>query len=180
VSDASDLRVSDQDRERAVEEIQQHFAAGRLSQDDLDERVQAAYSAQTRAELTRLGQDLPRLPVSPEQRKADLAARRGELRRRLVQESGGGVIVFVTCTAIWAASGASGSFWPIWVALVCLIPLLRTGWLLYGPDPDYERAEQQLASYRRWNERHDPRGRSDARRARHEEQRNRRGGRRRY
>ena len=34
--------------------------------------------------------------------------------------------MFLLCTAIWAASGAEGSFWPIWVALFALIPLLGT------------------------------------------------------
>ena len=130
--------------------------------------------------MSEIREDLPRLPVSPQQRKAELAERRGELQRRLLQESGGGAIVFLGCTAIWALAGASGFFWPIWVALVCLLPVLRTGWLLYGPEPDFERAEQQLASYRRWNERHDPllrRGR-DAQSERRDAQRERRDARR--
>ena len=39
------LRVSDEERERAAQEIREHFAAGRLSEEELDERVQAAYQA---------------------------------------------------------------------------------------------------------------------------------------
>lgn len=173
MSGTADLRVSDQEREQAVQEIQQHFEAGRLTQDELDDRVQAAYRAQTQGELARIRTDLPRLPASPAQVKAALAERRGELMRRLAQESGGGVIVFVTCTLIWFAGGASGSFWPIWIALVCLLPLLRTAWMLYGPAPDLERAEQQLARHREWNQRHERLTRRDARRER-------RGSRRRY
>jgi len=102
--------------------------------------------------------------VSPAQLQADLDERRGELRRRLAQESGGGVILFALCTGIWVASGASSWFWPIWVALVCLLPVLRTGWLLYGPAPDSERVEQDLARYRQWNDRHQTLLRKDARR----------------
>jgi hypothetical protein len=177
MSDAADLRASDEERERAVQEIQQHFAAGRLSQEELDERVQAAYGAQTQDELNALRRDLPRLPATPAQQKAALAERRGELRKRMVQESGGGIILFVTCTLIWFAGGATGSFWPIWVALVCVIPLLRTGWMLYGPAPDFDRVEQDLARSRQWNQRHEEplnrarQQRRDARRRRREDRR---------
>ena len=45
---------------------------------------------------------------------------------------------------IWAASGASGSFWPIWVAIFPVIALVRNGWMLYGPDPQLDRVEQEL------------------------------------
>ena len=75
----------------------------------------------------------------------ELAERRSRLQRQLIQQTGGGLGVFVLCTAIWAASGAEGSFWPIWVALVALIPLLRNGWRLYGPAPDLDRVEADLA-----------------------------------
>ena len=101
--------------------------------------------------------DLPRLAVPPAQRKAQLAERRRELRAQLRQEAEGGVVLLVACTAIWAISGASGMFWPSWVALAVLLPLLRSGWRLYGPAPDVERVEQDLASFRRRHERHDAR-----------------------
>jgi hypothetical protein len=142
--DSPEIRVSDQERERAVHEIRDHFAAGRLSEEELDERVQAAYQARTNQELQNIRADLPQLPASPAQVKAELAERRGYLQRRLLQEAGGGVIVFVVCSVIWLAAGASGQFWPIWVALVALIPLLRNGWRLYGPAPDLESVEREL------------------------------------
>jgi hypothetical protein len=110
--------------------------------------------------------DLPRLPVSPAQRKAELSERRGELRAQLLQEAGGAVTLFAVCTGLWFASGAHGMFWPIWVALVCLLPLIRTGWRLYGPAPDLERVEQDLESFRRRRQRHD--ARRDQRAARRE------------
>ena len=95
--------------------------------------------------------------VSPAQRKADLAERRGELRGQLLQESGGGVIVFVVCALLWVSGGASGFFWPLFVGLVCLLPMIRTGWRLYGPAPELERVEQDLASMRQRRDRHDAR-----------------------
>ncbi len=130
-----DLRVSDEQRDRAAQEIREHFAAGRLTDDELSDRVQAAYSARTEQELRTL---LPTCPSSPRRRrkqKAELAARRSMLQRRMLQEAGGGLGLFVICTAIWARGRSTrhGQFWPIWVLLVALIPLLRNGWRLYGP-----------------------------------------------
>jgi Domain of unknown function (DUF1707) len=146
------LRASDEQRERAAQEIREHFAAGRLDEDELDQRVQTAYSARTQGELKALLSDLPKLPASPAQQKAELAARRSHLQRRLLQETGGGAALFVVCLVIWLSNGASGQFWPIWVALITLIPLLRNGWRLYGPSPELDRVERELDSRRRRDE----------------------------
>jgi Domain of unknown function (DUF1707) len=146
------LRASDEQRERAAQDIREHFAAGRLSEDELSDRVQAAYSARTERDLQRLLADLPKLPASPAQQKAELVQRRRQLQRRMVQEAGGGLGLFALCTVIWATSGASGQFWPIWVLVVCLIPLLRNGWRLYGPAPELDRVERELDTRRRRDE----------------------------
>ncbi|HEY2652754.1 MAG TPA: DUF1707 domain-containing protein [Solirubrobacteraceae bacterium] len=138
------LRASDEQRERAGQELREHFAAGRLTQEELDERVQQVYDARTEQQLGDALSDLPPLPVSPQQQKAELAARRRQLQRRLIQETGGGVALFFVCVAIWVSDGASGQFWPIWVALITLIPLLRNGWRLYGPAPELDRVEREL------------------------------------
>jgi Domain of unknown function (DUF1707) len=162
------LRASDEQRERAAEEIREHFAAGRLDEDELDQRVQAAYSAKTQQELLNLLGDLPKLPASPAQQKAELAQRRRHLQRRLLQETGGGAALFVICVAIWLSNGASGQFWPIWVALLTLIPLVRNGWRLYGPAPELDRVERELDSRRRRDElRNELRGQGRDRAARH-------------
>jgi hypothetical protein len=140
-----DERASDQDREDAAEQIRDHYAAGRLTDDDLDKRTQAVYAAQTTAELQRLLADLPVLPeVRARQERAALVERRAHLQRRLIQQTGGSVIAFLVCTGIWLASGANGQFWPIWVALVAVIGLLKSGWDLYGPAPDFDAVEQRL------------------------------------
>jgi Domain of unknown function (DUF1707) len=152
VAGPDDLRVSDEQRERAASEIREHYAAGRLNDDELSERVQAAYSARTEQELRAVLADLPRLPATPAQQKAEIAQRRRDLQRRMLQEAGGGVGAFAVCTGIWVVSGASGTFWPIIVLLVVVIPLLRNGWRLYGPDPDFEQVERDLDARRHKNE----------------------------
>jgi DUF1707 SHOCT-like domain len=145
MADPGELRVSDQDRERVASELRDHFAAGRISDDELSERLEAAYQARTARELEALRVDLPAAPASRAEERAQLARRRGDLRRRLVQQSGGAVIVFLICTVVWVAGGAGGQFWPIWVALLAAIPLLRNGWRLYGPAPDLDSVERELA-----------------------------------
>jgi hypothetical protein len=168
MADRPDLRVSDEQRDRAAQEIREHFAAGRLTDDELSDRIQAAYSARTEGELGALMADLPKLPATRAQQKAEIAQRRHELQRRLLQEAGGGAALFVLCTVIWLTSGANGQFWPIWVALVVLIPLLRNGWRLYGPAPEFDRVERDLEARRRKDEvRNEIRGDARDRAARH-------------
>jgi len=161
----SELRVSDQERERVAKEIREHFAAGRLTDDELDQRVAAVYAARTQSELADLRSDLPRLPATRAEQRAELAERRAHLQRRLLQQSGGALGLFVLCTVIWLASGAQGQFWPAWVAVVAAMPLLRNGWRMYGPAPELDRVEQELARRERGE------GRRDARRERHRRRR---------
>jgi uncharacterized protein DUF1707 len=147
------LRVSDQQREQAADALRDHYAAGRLSEAELNERLDAALEAKTEPELNALLSDLPKLPGSPQQRKAELIERRNQLQRRVIQEAGGGAVAFVVCAVVWAASGAHGQFWPIWVLLVVLIPVVRSGWRLYGPSPELDRVERELEERRRRSER---------------------------
>jgi hypothetical protein len=53
------MRASDQDREEVAALLGDAFAAGRLTQDELDERCAAAYAARTWGELDDLTADLP-------------------------------------------------------------------------------------------------------------------------
>ena len=54
-------RLSDRDRDQLVELLAQHSAEGRLSTDELERRVAAAYRAESRDEATALIADLPSL-----------------------------------------------------------------------------------------------------------------------
>jgi hypothetical protein len=148
MAERSDVRVSDQDRERAAAEIREHFAAGRLTDEELSDRLSAVYRARTQEELAALRADLPKLPPSPAQQRAELAQRRATLQRHLLQQAGGSVGLFLLCTVIWLTSGAHGQFWPMWVALVAVIALVRNTWRLYGPAPELERVEAELARRR--------------------------------
>ena len=144
MTEPSGVRVSDQDRERAADEIRQHFAAGRLTDDELNDRLSAVYRARTDEELRSLSADLPKLPASPAEQRAELAARRATLHRHFLQQAGGSVGFFALCTIIWLSSGANGQFWPMWVALAAVIALARNAWRLYGPAPELDKVEAEL------------------------------------
>lgn len=157
MSDAGKLRVSDQEREGVIEELREHTVAGRLSAEELDQRLDAVYGAKTRADLDALRSDLP---VSSAAAKRALSARRSHLRRRLAQEAGGSLTASLICVAIWIAAGAGGSFWPIWVIIFTLLPVVRDGWALLGPGSNLESLEASLQA------RHERRLAREARRAR--------------
>lgn len=53
------IRASDQDREAVVQRLQAAFAEGRLDDDEFDQRMRAALTARTSANLTPLLDDLP-------------------------------------------------------------------------------------------------------------------------
>ena len=53
------MRISDSDRDRAATQLRDYYAEGRLSTEELDERVTAALSAKTAGDLRRVMSDLP-------------------------------------------------------------------------------------------------------------------------
>ena len=54
-----DIRVSDAERDQAVAELSEHFQAGRLTQDEFDDRSGRALQARTGTDLGGLFGDLP-------------------------------------------------------------------------------------------------------------------------
>ncbi|WP_328298864.1 DUF1707 domain-containing protein [Streptomyces sp. NBC_00435] len=56
-----ELRASDADRERVVDRLRDAVAEGRLDMDEFEERLEAAYTSRTYAELEPLTRDLPAL-----------------------------------------------------------------------------------------------------------------------
>jgi Domain of unknown function (DUF1707) len=53
------IRVSDADRENVASRLREHYAEGRLSSDELEERVASALGARTFGDLRRVMTDLP-------------------------------------------------------------------------------------------------------------------------
>jgi hypothetical protein len=61
------IRTSDADRERVTARLRDHYAEGRLTRDELDERIAAALNARTFGDLRPVLADLPEpRPVAPQ------------------------------------------------------------------------------------------------------------------
>src|SRR5581483_9709472 len=63
--DRSQLRAGDADRRQVADELQRHYVEGRLTSDELQERVRQAMAARTFGELDALLRDLPAQPAAP-------------------------------------------------------------------------------------------------------------------
>jgi hypothetical protein len=99
---ADDVRASDAEREEVVTALRTHAGDGRLDVEELDQRIEAAYSAKTRRELVVLTDDLPSAPRVPR-----------DEGREFVEHLRFYLSVMTLLVVIWALTGM-GYFWPIW------------------------------------------------------------------
>ncbi|MFC7329387.1 DUF1707 SHOCT-like domain-containing protein [Marinactinospora rubrisoli] len=121
-----ETRASDADRDRVARRLQEHFAQGRLENEDFTERLTRVYRARTEAELDLITADLPErdladLRPAPRRTSARPPRRRGVLREPTVLIPWliwGGVNTL--CFTIWLITVATGAHdgypWWIWVA----------------------------------------------------------------
>ena len=112
-------RASDVDRDRCLRDLRAGYAAGCLSERELERRAGCALRASTRIELWALTVDLPRVRIA---RWAGVAQRvdRAMLRAHATAYTAtNGSLV-----GLWAVTG-EGTFWPA-VVLVPWTPLLAS------------------------------------------------------
>jgi hypothetical protein len=151
-----DIRASDADRERMVEQLREHHAAGRLTLDEFEERMRKAYDSRTYGDLMTLTRDLP---VDLAQLDMQQAQRAAQQHHRGLDISGINVTIpqirvgagrvarrgrgwpgtvsswaalSVLLTGIWLMSNLSGGgtwgdFWPIWPIGITGLVLLAHG-----------------------------------------------------
>jgi hypothetical protein len=112
-----DIRASDEDRERTARFLREHFAAGRLRPEELEQRVERAYAAVSRRELARLVSDLP----SDRLRRGSRRFYYGQ-RTALRYHAAAYGIVNGTLIGLWEVTG-QGLFWPA-IALVPMTAVL--------------------------------------------------------
>ena len=129
------IRASDEDRSRTAAALGEHYAAGRLTLEEFQERLDKVYAATTLGELDRLmadlpGTDLSRLPERRAPRPVQVPASGSVLVRRAVWRfwCAIGVVAF----AIWLLSGASSGLWFLWVAVLLALLMLRR-WIAGDP-----------------------------------------------
>lgn len=149
------IRASDADRERVADRLRESAGDGRITPDELAERLDTVYSARTIGELDRVVRDLPGAPPLPE-----LVRKRAIARQALMHRAGGALITDATVVGIWLATGARGGFWPIWVILFTTLALVRDTWRRFGPGgmlSNSELGEHRRDRRRQRHERHEAR-----------------------
>lgn len=118
------VRIGDAEREVVSGELGEHYAAGRLTYTELDERLDAVWSARSAADLRVLLADLPSTAgaVLAGRRSGSVdagSARGGRRPWDLVAPLG-----LVVVIAVVAAIAVSGAPWPLFVAF--------WAWMLFG------------------------------------------------
>ena len=59
MTEGFNVRVGDADREAVAAQLRDHYADGRLTLDELNERLDQTFGAKTKADLTTVMRDLP-------------------------------------------------------------------------------------------------------------------------
>ena len=114
VTQPHDLLASDAERERVADALRTHAATGRLDPEELEQRLETAFAARTRADLLPLVADLPApRPARPR-------------RPRTVPRVAPVIPLAILLVAIWALTGA-GYFWPMWPIGAMLIGAFKHG-----------------------------------------------------
>jgi hypothetical protein len=118
------IRVSDADRDRVAARLRDHFAAGRLTHDELDQRVSAALNAKTFGDLRHVMTDLPE-PVSlpPRAERRPWLAAPGAVRRR------GPRILPLMLFALLAAVLIPGGGWLLFAFFMVVLVVWLVAWL---------------------------------------------------
>lgn len=99
----ADLRVSDAERESVISDLRHQAGEGRLTVEELEQRIDAAQAATTGRDLSALTKDLPRLH------------RRRDTHRGFAEHLRTYLWVMALLAGIWLVTGM-GSFWPVWPA----------------------------------------------------------------
>jgi Domain of unknown function (DUF1707) len=124
---AGDLRVSDADRDMALAELSEHFQAGRLTADEMQERTDQALAARTGKELSLIMADLPVVrpgaSVAPVSKAPE---RRGLHWTPATTSALVGIVVIAVITGA-AFSNPHGHSFPWWLIPVAFLVLRGFG-----------------------------------------------------
>ncbi len=128
--DNQNVRASDADRDRVAAALQEHCAAGRLTVEEVGERLDRTYAARTLGELAEVIADLPPLEAHPlpvptsgsRPVRSDRLPARGSrgggqvaLRHQAVSWASTSLTVSIIWLVIFVTGGGTQAFWPIWV-----------------------------------------------------------------
>lgn len=110
----SGLRVGNADRENASTQLSEHYAEGRLDEEEYAERLDAVWSARTHEDLALIFHDLPRRAPAP----APVAV-------RPTRRGGPPVLLLVGLLAALAFTVGVLAHVPWWLFLIAGVVLLK-------------------------------------------------------
>src|SRR4051794_34380561 len=119
----SHLRASDAERERVVSFLREHALEGRLTHDELEERIGLAYAAVTVGDLERLIADLPRRNAPAPRRPHPARARQQNGPTPALIVAGLGLLVFAGLPLV-AAAGVIALLAVVFAVSVVLGPFV--------------------------------------------------------
>lgn len=141
-----EMRASDGDRDKVASVLREHYAQGRLTTEEFDERLEQLYTSKTYGELAVLTSDLPevdlrRLPetLPPPERARKPGQGKGQ-NKGLAAAWGVWATVSGVNWMIWLIIGVTNGFdfpyaWPLWIMGPWGVVLLVTTFLA-GPEED--------------------------------------------
>jgi len=148
---ANDLstRASDADRDRVADSLREHLAAGRLTPEEFNERLDKAFAAKTLGELDDLMADLPAVdfgllpeaslrgaaghsPLDLRRSPGSIEPGQGRFSPAWLAAWGSWLAISLFFFVIWLASGASGGLWFLWIVLP-LGALMLGRWITGAP-----------------------------------------------
>lgn len=158
------IRASDADRDRTAAALREHMAAGRLTTEEFDERLDKVYAAKTLGDLDDLMADLPRTdlgqpadvsvhhvgssPPLPEQRSdRPVQASGGRFSPAWRAAWGSWLGITLLFFVIWLVSGASGGLWFLWVPGIMGVLLLGR-WISGAPAHHEHRSGRPRGDHR--------------------------------
>jgi len=161
------IRASDADRDRTAAALREHLAAGRLTTEEFDERLDKVYAAKTLGDLDDVMADLPRTdlgqpadvslhgagsgPPVPGQRSGGPVEPSGSRFSPAWRAAWGSWLgISLLFFVIWLFSGAHGGLWFLWVPALMGVALLGR-WISGAP----ARGERRSARPRRNHRYHD-------------------------
>ncbi|MFC5749151.1 DUF1707 SHOCT-like domain-containing protein [Actinomadura rugatobispora] len=128
-----DIRASDADRDRVAATLREHCAQGRITMDELDERLEAAYTAKTLGQLLEITSDLPEEDLYERPVPAAQRAPKGVVP---VRGAGGGMDLYRSGTrALWGTwAVVSGINFTVWMIIALTGEIVYPWWLwVAGP-----------------------------------------------